>query len=73
MEDRREILEGFRKEILSALKVCADNADAITLAIKTAITNFKTKTQDPKTPFIAFRKAAIKNGWLKEIVKEVRG
>ena len=73
VEDRREILEGFRKEILSALKVCADNADAITLAIKTAITNFKTKTQDPKTPFIAFRKAAIKNGWLKEIVKEVRG
>ncbi len=67
-DERRAILDKLRKYIKSALYLNSSIEDQV-IAIETIVNNFKIDANDEKSTFLAFRRYAIKNGWLSEIIK----
>ena len=68
-DDRRKILDVFKRDMRSAIL----NVDPIIrkAQIDAIITKFVNDSQDDELPFLAFRRFAIENDWLKIISKEV--
>jgi len=67
-DERRAILDKLRRYIKSALYQNTSIEDQ-SIALKTIVNNFKIDAKDEKSTFLAFRRYAIKNGWLSEIIK----
>lgn len=68
-DDRRKILDVFKRDMRSAMLEPDPNIRII--QINTIITKFINDSQDDELPFLAFRRFAIENGWLKIILKEL--
>lgn len=68
-DDRRKILDVFKRDIRSAMLEPDPNTRKV--QIKTIVTKFRDDSQDDEFPFLAFRRFAIENGWLNIISKEL--
>jgi len=68
-DDRRKILDVFRRDIRSAMLEPDPNIQKI--RISTIVTKFVEDSKDDELPFLAFRRFAIDNGWLNIISKEL--
>lgn len=70
-DDRRKILQIFERDIRSAL------TDTISvkereIVIESIVRKFIRDTKDPEFQFLGFRRYAISNQWLNQIIKEVK-
>lgn len=68
-DSRRAILDRFREHIRDALLVNTNLADQKT-AISTNIRNFVRDSENENESFLAFRRYALNNNWLNEIIKD---
>lgn len=68
-DDRRKILDVFRRHIQSAMLELDNNTRMI--QIRTIITNFVEDSKDDELPFLAFRRYAIANDWMNDIIKDI--
>ncbi|ASF48419.1 hypothetical protein [Methylovulum psychrotolerans] len=68
-DERRTLLDTFKKDIKAVLLENARQQDQA-MGIRTIVNKFIRDTNDPKAPFLAFKKFAIDSKWLNEMVKE---
>lgn len=68
-DDRRKILDVFKRHIQSAMLEPDPNTRLIQL--KTIVTNFVEDSKDDELSFLAFRRYAIANNWLSDIIKDM--
>lgn len=69
-DDRRKILDVFKRHIQSA--ILEPDPNIRNIKISTTITNFVEDSKDDELPFLAFRRYAIENGWMNDIVKAIK-
>ena len=69
-DNRRSILDRFREHIRDAFIINTTKHDQ-EVAFTTNARNFINDSQNEDEDFLAFRKFAIENGWLNDIIKEV--
>lgn len=67
-DDRRKLLDDFRRDVRSALLDNEDLKDQ-ELEIAVIVKKFINDSNDSMHPFLAFRRYAISQGWLNEIAK----
>lgn len=67
-DQRRKLLEDFDRDIQSIL-VENNNVMEQRIAIETIVKKFLRDSKDVKLPFLAFRRYAIKDQWLNDIIK----
>lgn len=68
-DQRRKLLDDFRRDIESIL-VENDSIEEQRIAIATVVKKFLRDSKDVKLPFLAFRRYAIQNQWLNDVIKE---
>ena len=68
-DDRRKIIDVFKRDIRSA--ILNPDSDTRKIQINAIITKFVNDSQDEELPFLAFRRFAIENKWLNQILKEI--
>jgi uncharacterized protein (TIGR02646 family) len=69
-DSRRSLLDRFKEHIRDAFITNTSENDQ-KVAITTNIRNFISDSQNDLESFLAFRRYAIDNGWLNDIIKEV--
>lgn len=68
-DERRKILDTFKKEVISELVYRSDKTSQIE-AIALLVRQFIRFSQDLSNEYIAFRSYSIKNEWLNDIIKD---
>ncbi|MCC4211297.1 retron system putative HNH endonuclease [Leeuwenhoekiella parthenopeia] len=68
-DDRRKILNVFKRDICSAMLISDSNERL--LCIKMIVSKFINDSRDEELPFLAFRRFAIENMWLNNFIKEM--
>ncbi|MCT4602356.1 MAG: TIGR02646 family protein [Marinifilum sp.] len=71
-DERRNLMDKFKKYVTSELNENIDDIAKQTNSIEVLLRQFIREIKDPETTFIAFRKFAIENGWLNEAIAEVK-
>lgn len=69
-DQRRTLLDRFKEHARSVLYEYSEPNEQ-KIGISTAVKMFISDSNDPKLPFLAFKRFAISSGWLNEIVKEL--
>lgn len=69
---RRKILDDFERKARSRFVEYTANKNMLEESIKQLINDFIEDTNNIENEYIAFRKYAIKNGWLNDIIKSIR-
>jgi uncharacterized protein (TIGR02646 family) len=69
-DERRKILDTFKNEIRAAF-VDSKNKEEQLHAIEVLVRQFIRRANDPSNEYVAFRKYAVLNHWLKDIVQEL--